>query len=83
MATGTSPATKRAGTRKTANKLVRFAGGSETSDFLAALGMSTSAAGSPRDWRPSRPPRAAVHRGANRGDLPTPVQRPQQVHATA
>lgn len=36
MATGTSPATKRAGTRKTANKLVRFAGGSETSDFLAA-----------------------------------------------
>lgn len=36
MATGTSPATKRAGTRKTANKLVRFAGGAETSDFLAA-----------------------------------------------
>ena len=36
MATGTSPATKRVGTRKTANKLVRFAGGSETSDFLAA-----------------------------------------------
>ena len=36
MATGTSPATKRAGARKTANKLVRFAGGPETSDFLAA-----------------------------------------------
>ena len=36
MTTGTSPATKRVGARKTANKLARFAGGSETSDFLAA-----------------------------------------------
>jgi ParB family chromosome partitioning protein len=36
MASGTSSTTKRVGPRKTANKLARFAGGSETSDFLAA-----------------------------------------------
>lgn len=37
MATGSVTAAKRAGARKTANKLARFAGGPETSEFLAAV----------------------------------------------
>ncbi|AFM20036.1 ParB-like partition protein (plasmid) [Mycolicibacterium chubuense NBB4] len=36
MAAGSTTTVTRAGTRKTANKLARFAGGAETSDFVAA-----------------------------------------------
>ena len=45
MTTGTAVSTKRAGGRKTANKLTRYAGGAESSELLAAAQEIDSAGG--------------------------------------